>query len=67
MLVVHISGLTAAEKTPSVRLIKAIGSLSFTIIICKRDIKYPNLPAGAKVTEQLSRRNTHLICPFMEL
>ncbi|KAL5504090.1 DPB11 [Sanghuangporus vaninii] len=41
-LVVHISGLIPSEKTPSVRLLKAI---------------------GATVTDQLSRRNTHLICP----
>ncbi|KAI5119449.1 hypothetical protein M0805_008386 [Coniferiporia weirii] len=41
-LVLHVSGLSACEKTPSVRLIKAI---------------------GATVTDQLSRRNTHLICP----
>ncbi|KAH8118085.1 hypothetical protein DFH11DRAFT_1851073 [Phellopilus nigrolimitatus] len=38
----HISGLLASEKTPSVRLIKAI---------------------GGTVTDQLSRRNTHLLCP----
>ncbi|KAL5525831.1 hypothetical protein ACEPAG_7168 [Sanghuangporus baumii] len=41
-LMVHISGLIPSEKTPSVRLLKAI---------------------GATVTDQLSRRNTHLICP----
>ncbi|KAL5526618.1 DPB11 [Sanghuangporus sanghuang] len=41
-LVVHISGLIPSEKTPSVRLLRAIGTT---------------------VTDQLSRRNTHLICP----
>ncbi|EJD06504.1 uncharacterized protein FOMMEDRAFT_165286 [Fomitiporia mediterranea MF3/22] len=41
-LYIHVSGLAASEKTPSVRLVKAI---------------------GATVTDQLSKRNTHLICP----
>lgn len=41
-LKLHLSGLNAWEKTPSTRLIKAI---------------------GGTVTEQLSRKNTHLICP----
>ena len=38
----HLSGLAAWEKTPSTRLIKAI---------------------GGSITEQFSRKNTHLICP----